>query len=94
MSPSVMPSGAAKLPLVLFISVEQAILVPCDIRERAVVPTQIEFDGSRASLAKPDAFSASWNTQPLGITKIIYSPSPFLASSFVDHNLRQLGVGP
>src|SRR6516162_7695475 len=39
-------SGASKLLLVFVIGVDQTVLVPSDIRQRAMAPVQVEFDGS------------------------------------------------
>src|SRR5881296_3550755 len=39
------PSGATKLLFILVIGVEQAVLVPGDVRQRAVTAAQVEFDG-------------------------------------------------
>ena len=41
-------SGATKLLLVLVVGMDQTVLVPSDMRQRAVTPVQIEFDSSQA----------------------------------------------
>src|SRR4051812_37641099 len=42
------PSGAAELQLVLVVGVEQTVLVPGDVRQRAMAAVQVEFDGAEA----------------------------------------------
>ena len=41
---SVVPSGTTKFPLILVEGVEHAVLVPGDLRQRAVPAVQVEFD--------------------------------------------------
>src|SRR5215472_3750387 len=42
------PSGAPELQVVLVVGVEQTVLVPGDVRQRAVATVQLEFDRPQA----------------------------------------------
>jgi hypothetical protein len=43
------PSGTTELPFIFVVGVDEAVLVPGDMRQGAVTPVQVEFDGPETS---------------------------------------------